>query len=136
MTHRTLLPRVLALLLFAAPLLGAVACGAEGSGGVVEPAALEAELARPDGPLLLDVRTPEEYAEGHVPGARLIPVQELGSRLGEIEDAKQRGVITYCESGRRASAAAELLREAGFADVRVLDGSMARWRDEERPIER
>lgn len=122
-------PALLLALLLAAPASG------EASGAPVEPAGLEEALAGPQGPLLLDVRTPAEYEEGFVPGATLVPVQELPERLGELEAWRDRGVVVYCESGRRAEQAAALLREAGFRDVRLLEGSMRRWRAEERPTE-
>jgi len=100
----------------------------------VQPAELAALLAREDAPLLLDVRTPEEFAAGHVPGATLVPVQELEARAAELAAYKQRGVVTYCEVGGRAGKAAEILRGAGFTNVRLLDGSMKRWREEQREV--
>jgi rhodanese-related sulfurtransferase len=127
-------------LAFAAALLLAffalVACAQKESAGdtPVQPDALAALLAGADAPLLLDVRTPEEFAEGHVPGATLVPVQELEARLGELGAYKTRGVVTYCEVGGRAGKAAELLRANGFSNVRLLDGSMRRWREEKREV--
>lgn len=101
---------------------------------VVQPGALAALLASPDAPLLLDVRTPEEFAAGHVSGATLVPIQELPARLGELAAYEERGVVAYCEVGGRAGKAAELLRAHGFAHVRLLDGSMRRWREEQREV--
>jgi rhodanese-related sulfurtransferase len=100
----------------------------------VQPDGLAALLAGEAAPLLLDVRTPEEFAQGHVPGAKLVPIQELEARLGELDAYKQRGIVAYCEVGGRAGKAAELLRAKGFTDVRLLDGSMRRWREEGREI--
>ncbi len=75
------------------------------------------------GATLLDVRTREEFASGHVPGARNIPVQELGARVGELP--KGGDVVVYCRSGARSATAAELLRKHGHD---VLDiGSMGAW---------
>ena len=91
-------------------------------------------LARAGAPLLLDVRTPEEFAQGHAPGAMLVPLNDLQARLGELAAYKSRGVVTYCEVGGRAGQAAELLRANGFAGVRLLDGSMQRWRAEQREL--
>lgn len=91
---------------------------------------------RPDGPLLLDVRTPDEFAEGHVPGATNIPVNDLPARLAEIEAYRQRGVVTYCKVGGRATTAVETLKGAGFAHVSQMDGSMDRWLAEGRPVEK
>lgn len=97
----------------------------------VSPAAL-AELARrPDAPLLLDVRSPEEFAAGHMPGAVNIPHDQVASRLAEL--ALGRWVLVYCQSGRRAGMAQGVLAGAGF-DVRQVDGSWARWKAEDRPV--
>jgi rhodanese-related sulfurtransferase len=127
--------RLLVLALFAGlAALAACAQQEDVSGAPVAPGGLAALLARDDAPLLLDVRTPEEFAQGHVPGARLVPLQELDARLGELSAYQARGVVTYCEAGGRASKAAELLRAHGFADVRLLDGSMKRWREEGREV--
>lgn len=101
----------------------------------IQPDELAAVLAQAEPPLLLDVRSPEEFASGHVPGATLVPIQELEGRLAELEAARKRGVVTYCEAGGRAGKASELLRAHGFANVRLLDGSMRRWRAEGREIE-
>lgn len=60
--------------------------------------------------LLVDVRQPAEYASGHIPGARLLPLPELEDRLGEIP--QDRDVVFYCRSGSRSSVAAALLAEA------------------------
>lgn len=79
-------------------------------------AALDAPRA-----LLLDVRTPEEHAEGHLKGALNIPVDDLAVRLTELEP-KDRPVVVFCRSGFRSSRAAEILREAGFRDVHDLGG--------------
>jgi rhodanese-related sulfurtransferase len=131
-----------AVLLAASLLLAltGMACGEEAappaSAAPVQPAELAALLAADAAPLLLDVRTPEEFAEGHIAGALLVPIAELEARLGELAAYRERGVITYCEVGGRAGRASELLRGAGFANVRLLDGSMRRWRDEGRPVAR
>jgi rhodanese-related sulfurtransferase len=61
----------------------------------VAPSELAAALAADDAPLLLDVRTPEEFAAGHVPGATLVPVQELEARASDLAAYRERGVITY-----------------------------------------
>ena len=67
----------------------------------MSPAAVAELVARPDAPLLLDVRTPEEFAQGHLPGAVLIPHDQLASRLAEIEGKPW--VLVYCRSGARAA---------------------------------
>ena len=102
----------------------------------IEPADLEAVLAADPAPLLLDVRTLEEFSAGHVPGALSIPLQELPNRLDELAAFKERGIVTYCQSGRRATKALERLRDAGFQNLRLLAGSMSRWRSEGRAQKR
>lgn len=87
-------------------------------------------------PMILDVRTAEEYAEGHVPGAINISHDELADRLAEIEAAKEAGVIVYCRSGRRAGIAEELLLARGYADVQHLEGDMLAWLEAARPTEK
>src|SRR3990172_6107439 len=72
----------------------------------------EARRLVEEGATLLDVRTESEFAGGHPPGARNVPVQELSGRLGEIQ--KNRPVVVYCHSGSRAMFATRVLRKAGF----------------------
>jgi len=76
------------------------------------------------GAVLLDVRTPEEFAIGHIDGALNIPIDDLGARIAELAD-KDNPVIVYCRSGSRSAQAAKTLEKAGFS-VRVL-GQMAAW---------
>ncbi len=66
------------------------------------------------GATLLDVRTPEEYAAGHLEGAINIPVQTLQARLGEL---KRGPVVVHCQMGGRATTAEQILRASGYPDV-------------------
>ncbi|MDA8193591.1 MAG: rhodanese-like domain-containing protein [Thermaerobacter sp.] len=75
-------------------------------------------------PYILDVRTPGEFHEGHIPQAELIPLNELGHRLHEVP--RDRPVVTVCRSGARSHTAARHLVQAGF-DVKNLQGGMLRW---------
>lgn len=93
-----------------------------------------AARARDDGAQLVDVREAAEWAEGHVPGALLLPLPALAGRTGELD--RSRPVITLCRSGRRSRDAADLLLVAGFADVRSVAGGMVAWRDAGLPVER
>ncbi|MFT3916602.1 MAG: rhodanese-like domain-containing protein [Anaeromyxobacteraceae bacterium] len=67
------------------------------------------------GAVIVDVRTPEEFADGAYPNAVNIPVQDLGSRAGEIP--KDRPVVLYCASGARSAFAARMLKANGWTDV-------------------
>ncbi len=64
------------------------------------------------GATILDVRTPEEFAGGSVPGALNLPVQELAQRLSEVPKGKE--VVVFCRSGGRSAAAAAMLRQHGW----------------------
>jgi rhodanese-related sulfurtransferase/rubrerythrin len=75
--------------------------------------------------LLLDVRQPEEYEAGHIPGATFIPLGELEARQEELERDKK--IITYCRSGHRSMAAAIALCGLGFKDVHHLEGGILNW---------
>lgn len=92
---------------------------------------IEAETA----PTILDVRTPEEFAAGHVPGAINIPYTELEERYSELETEGSDELVVYCQSGRRAGIAEATLVELGFTNVRDLDGHIAAWKEAERPLE-
>lgn len=87
--------------------------------GFVPPA--EAKKLVADGALLLDVRTVEEFSEGHLEGAKNIPVGELEKRLAEVGD-KNRPVVVYCRSGRRSESAKKILLSAGWKRVENLGG--------------
>jgi rhodanese-related sulfurtransferase len=85
----------------------------------------EAKKRVADGATLLDVRSPDEYAAGHIEGAVNVPVDQLANRLAELP-AKDKGVVVYCKKGKRAERAAEVLRGAGYTDVYDL-GSIDNW---------
>ncbi len=72
-----------------------------------------------EGARLLDVRTPEEFAGGHLPGAVNIPVQALAARVRDL-GAPHAPVVVYCRSGARSARAASMLRAAGFRAVHDL----------------
>ncbi|MDH5675038.1 MAG: rhodanese-like domain-containing protein [Myxococcales bacterium] len=74
-----------------------------------------------NGALLLDVRTPGEYAGGHIDGAINIPLDQLASRLSELPD-RERTIVLYCQSGRRSASATKLLTEAGYGRAKNLGG--------------
>lgn len=78
-----------------------------------------------EGARLVDVRTPEEFADGHLPGAINIPVQDLERRIDEL-GPKERPIVLYCRSGMRSGRAARQLSSAGFVAVHNL-GSIGRW---------
>lgn len=100
---------------------GLALAGPSACSGGQDRATAQAAVAK--GALLLDVRTPDEFAAGHLDGAVNIPVDDLARRLGEVP--REREIVVYCRSGRRSAAAAEVLRGRGQA---VIDlGAMSNW---------
>lgn len=93
-------------------------------------------LTNGNAPPVIDVRTPDEYRAGHVPGAVNIPLQEFQQRFGELSTYRDKEVVLYCESGMRASHGARWLESNGFEDLRFLDGHMSAWREAGLPTER
>ncbi|HXV39533.1 MAG TPA: rhodanese-like domain-containing protein [Steroidobacteraceae bacterium] len=105
-----------------------------GDAATIAPEALVERLAWGDRSLVvLDVRTPEEFAAGHVAGARNIPHTQIVERLVELGDARERDVVVYCRSGTRSAIALEKLREAGFTRLYHLEGDWLRWSAEKLP---
>ncbi|MDH5368722.1 MAG: VTT domain-containing protein [Gammaproteobacteria bacterium] len=86
--------------------------------------------------LLLDVRSAEDYVgeQGHVKGSLLIPLEELSSRLSEIENFQEKTVMTICRTDRRSAKAAQILAKNGFADVHVVKQGMTDWNIKGYPI--
>jgi rhodanese-related sulfurtransferase/rubrerythrin len=78
--------------------------------------------------LLLDVRQPEEYEAEHLPGAKLIPLAELGARISELDPEKP--AIVYCAIGGRSRVAAQVLAGKGFKEVFNLSGGIKAWNSE------
>ena len=76
--------------------------------------------------VLLDVRTPGEYKQRHINGAKLIPLDELGRRAAAELPDKQTTVLIYCQSGARAARAAKMLTEMGYTGVLSFGGIM-KW---------
>ena len=98
---------------------------------------LLARLGKKDPDLVvLDVRTPAEFAAGHVPGARNVSHDELPSRLAELSSLKDKDVVLYCRSGRRTTLAEQALRAAGFTKLLHLEGDFQAWEAAQQPQER
>jgi rhodanese-related sulfurtransferase len=90
----------------------------------VDIATLKADLDRGAVPLLVDVRTSAEFASGHVPGAKNVPLDQLAARLGEFGTADTE-VYVVCQSGRRSASASATLAAQGFRPVDVRGGTSA-----------
>ncbi len=86
------------------------------------------------GALLLDVREPDEYAQGHAPGSVLIPLGQLEQRLAEISRYKDQPVALICRSGKRSATAQQLLVRAGFTATTNMEGGMIAWQKAGLPV--
>jgi len=74
---------------------------------------------------LVDVRQPKEYQKQHIPGAVLIPLNELKDRIGEL--TPDLPIIVYCRSGVRSKAGCQILRDDNFTDVLNMVGGILQW---------
>lgn len=104
------------------------------AGATITAAALLAALDAEAGLVVLDVRTPEEYDAGHVPGAINIPHDQVGDRLASLDAFRDRDIVVYCRTGRRAALAERELTAAGFEHVLDLEGHMVFWKAHELPL--
>jgi rhodanese-related sulfurtransferase len=99
----------------------------------IAPQALKQQLAGPvERPVLLDVRTPEEHAVVALPNSLLIPLQEFGERLAELDALRGKPVVAYCHSGVRSFHAAAFLASRGI-DAASLAGGIDRYAVEVDP---
>ena len=92
----------------------------------------QASALRAQGALLVDVRQPEEWAQGHVPGSALIPIDDLPSRLRDLP--RDRKIVVVCHSGKRSRFGRDLLLNAGFTQVASMSGGLAQWEAQGQPI--
>ena len=96
---------------------------------------LRESVERGERPTLIDVRAPEEFAAGHLPGARNVPADELASCLAEVP--RDRPVVTYCNmrhaGNARSVRAADMLRENGYP-ARALEGGFPGWHAAGNPV--
>ena len=82
------------------------------------------EYSITDGAVLLDVRTPDEYRQGHIPGSKNVPLQSINKVAGMI-DNKATPIFVYCLSGARSRQAAAVLQKMGYTNVKNIGGISA-----------
>ncbi|MGQ9489832.1 MAG: rhodanese-like domain-containing protein [Anaerolineae bacterium] len=99
----------------------------------VDVATVRALQGRPD-VVLFDVREPYEYQAGHIPGVKLIPMNDVPVRINEIP--RDKTVILTCRSGNRSGQVAEFLRKQGFTNVHNMRGGILAWQQAGYPIEK
>jgi rhodanese-related sulfurtransferase len=104
--------------------------------GVKQVSPQEAVMLFNNDALMLDVRENSEYADGHIPKSRHIPLGQLGKRLSELEKFKDKQIVAVCRSGSRSGHACSMLRKAGFANVSNLAGGITAWNQAGFPKEK
>jgi len=90
----------------------------------------QARITSAEPPFVLDVREPDEYANGHIPGSKLIPLGTLGNHLAELP--KEQPIVVVCAAGGRSAHATQHLVQAGYKAVNLVGGMMG-WQG---PVER
>ena len=95
--------------------------------GVEQADTLKATRLYNDDALVLDVREDKEFAAGHIPKAKHIPLGQLASRIKEIEKFKTKPVLVTCRSGQRSARACGMLKKAGFETVYNQAGGIIAW---------
>ena len=83
-----------------------------------------ADFRNTEGAILVDVRTPQEYREGHIPGSKNVPLQQL-DKISSVADNKDAPMFVYCHSGARSRQATAMLRHMGYASVNDIGGIAA-----------
>ena len=114
---------LIALLTFALP-FGCVGCSSGGSASYDQISGAEAKalMDSESGYIIIDARTQEEYDQGHIPGAILIPEYEIADRAEKELPDKDQLILVYCRSGRRSKIAAEELVKLGYTNVKEFGG--------------
>ena len=114
---------LIALLTFALP-FGCVGCSDGGSATYEQISGAEAKalMDSESGYIIIDARTHEEYDQGHIPGAIMIPEYEIADRAEKELPDKDQLILVYCRSGRRSKIAAEELVKLGYTNVKEFGG--------------
>lgn len=124
--------RLSLVLLFVLVGIFVAACAPAAQTGMISPADYVSQYQSNTPHFLLDVRTPEEYADGHIAGSINIPLAELSTQLSQVP--MNIPVVVYCRSGNRSAQAAALLKEAGYTQVLNM-GGIVDWVNAGYPVE-
>jgi rhodanese-related sulfurtransferase len=103
--------------------------------GVEQADTLKATRLYNDDALILDVREDKEYAAGHIPKAKHIPLGQLPTRIQELDKFKNKPVLVTCRSGHRSARACGMLKKAGFETVYNQAGGIIAWERANLPVE-
>jgi len=108
----------------------------KGTGGPWVNTLQATQLMNREDALVVDLRPADEFAKGHILGARSIPLADLARRSGELDKHKAKPVIVHCGDGNRAGGGVALLRKNGFANVVNLSGGYTAWQQAGLPVEK
>jgi len=128
------LPGLLALML-----LSFAGCDkAAEAGGVrhLDTSAFQQQMQATPGAILLDVRTPGEFSQGHLPQSTLLPVQVLESKAAQALPDKSAPIFVYCRTGQRSAVATQMLQSMGYTNVVNMLGGIVKWAGEGKPLTR
>ena len=112
---------------FAAGLLALAACGDPASAADSAPLEAARDALNSGSAVVIDIREPVEHATGVAPGARLLPMRQLSTRLAEIPVDPGQPVLLICNTQNRSKATLKALRERGYGHVRYVEGGMSEW---------
>ena len=104
--------------------------------GIEEADTLKSTRLYNDDALILDVREDKEYAAGHIPKAKHIPLGKLVSRIKELDKHKNKPILVTCRSGQRSARACGMLKKAGFETVFNQSGGIIAWERANLPVEK
>ncbi|HEY9097577.1 MAG TPA: rhodanese-like domain-containing protein [Thiobacillus sp.] len=104
--------------------------------GIEQADTLKATRLYNDDALVLDVREDKEYASGHIPKAKHIPLGKLSSRIQELDKHKKKPILVTCRSGQRSARACGILKKAGFETVFNQAGGIIAWERANLPVEK
>ena len=100
----------------------------------LDPQSFEKKFKEAKDPILIDVRTQEEYAQGHLANARIFDINssDFETRVSKLDRSKP--VFVYCKAGSRSNKAANVLSGLGFNEIYDLSGGISAWHEENKPI--
>ncbi len=101
---------------------------------IVKPQILLTQLQQDKQPVILDVRSKQEFLEGHIQGAINIPYDQLDAQAKWLEQYQDQPVLVYCRSGRRAGVAEQILIAQGFKQLSDLQGHILLWQANDYPL--
>lgn len=103
-------------------------------GLVISPSTAIRLMNNHDDALIIDIRTSADYKNGHIKGAKNVPLSDFASAIEKFSDFKNKPVLIYCNSGNTITRAIKLLKKAGFENVNSLEGGIAAWKEASLPL--